>query len=146
MSADDLKRQRETLERVEKTTGPSGAVPRTPKAKMLDNTEWEKKNPDKKGRWVNIMDPQKAAARQMDGYTRVAESDGGRQLGTELAWFSTSRENYDARVEENKQRNRERLESHKTDVRQEIESVAKYMRDRHGVKIDVNRLMVNEER
>jgi hypothetical protein len=130
------------LEAIERKEGRSGAVPLGPKGKLLEANEVEDALPHKRLRWVNI-NSDKAQIRQNTGYERVAIGDGGRQVGN-LALFAIDRQEYERRVELQAEVNRKRLEAHKAEVSEMAESVAKLLRDRHGVNVNPRDFMINE--
>lgn len=122
-----------------------GAPTRTPKAAMLDaSSTQEAVGPGKVVRWLNLKDPNKVAVRQMEGYVRVPESEGGKTLGDEMATFAISRERRDARVAAQNEENQRRLMSHKTDMERLAENTAQILRDKHGIKVDPRRLFSDE--
>lgn len=131
------------LDRLEKTTGNSGAVPLTPKAMMLAS-DLPEKHPDKHYRWVNVKDGQKAASRIMEGYERVAEGDGGRSLGGSLALFAIPREQYEARLERQQKLTIKQMDAHKSQMYRLAEGISRTLRDRHGLNVPVERLLVSE--
>lgn len=138
----------EKLAREEAKTVP-GAPVLTPKAMMLDASAVEKAlGPDTHVRWVNAKDPNKVAVRQMEGYRRVSESEapeGARvALGDEMVLMATSRERYDARVAAQKEENRRRLKSHKSEMERMADNVARELRDNHGISVDPRRLFTDE--
>lgn len=139
----NIKEQMAALERLEKKTGPSGAMPRATKAMLLDATEAVAKNPDSRVRWVNVMNTEKAQLRVLSGYKRLTEEQGGRQVGN-LVLFAIPREVYESRVAELKKLHQDRLKSHRTEMEQAAENLAKYMRDNHGISVDVSRLLIVE--
>lgn len=120
-----------------------GAPVMAPKQLMMNASDVEAKHPDLKLRWVNIKDPQKAAARMLQGYRRLTAEEGGRQLGDEAALFGIPRRQYDAMVEHNRQLHEARLSAHKTEVQNAAEAVARQLRDQYGVKIDAERIFIN---
>lgn len=144
MSIEDLKATRDRLERIERTTGNSGAVPRTPKQLMLDASEIEKGDPEHKYRWVNVRDPQKAQARIMEGYTPIAEGEGGRTLGGALKLMKIPREVHLARIADQKREHKLRLNAHRTELENLAEGIARELRDRHGINVDAERILVSE--
>lgn len=143
MGMDELKAKQQQLAQVEKTTIP-GAVSLTPKAQMLDARDVQERHPDKVLRWVNIRDRQKAEARQLAGYVRLSEDEGGRHLGDELALMAIPKKQHEARREAIKQLNDERMRAHHTAMENMAESVARMARDQFGVKIDPRRILVDE--
>lgn len=132
-------------ERLERTMIP-GALSRTPKQHMLDSAaSVQEKHPDLRLRWVNIRDPQKAASRVNEGYRRLSSEEGGRQIGDELALMGAPRELVEAKEHEIRQLNEERLVAHRREMENAVEGVARQLRDRHGIKVDSRRLMVDDE-
>jgi hypothetical protein len=119
-----------------------GATVLTPKEQMLDARDVEKRHPDKAIRWVNIRDPQKAATRQLEGYVRLSEEEGGRTIGDELALMGAPREHIEAQREAIRRVTFERLNAHNNEMEQIAEGVAKVMRDRYGMSVDPKRILV----
>jgi hypothetical protein len=79
----------------------------------------------------------------MEGYERVPLAEGGRQVGN-LAPFALPKEKYQERVAEITRKNKERLESHKTEVERIAEGVARELRDKHGISVNAGRILINE--
>ena len=131
------------MEQIERTTGSSGAIPFEPKRTLLDATSLEKDNSDKRFRWVNVNNNERAQARQAQGYTRVPVAEGGRQVGN-LALFSLPREAYRQRVAAIEQLGKDRLNAHKAEVEQMADAVARELRDRHGIHVDAERIIIRE--
>lgn len=127
---------KKTLDRVEATTGGTGAIPNTPKATLLDATSVQAKMPDKRIRWVNIADASKVTGRVTEGYERVPESEGGRQIGN-LALFRVPAEVHARKVRAIEEQNERRLHAHKAAVEQVAESVERTLRDKHGIRAKV---------
>lgn len=123
----------------------SGAATLTPKQMMLDLSDLRIKHPDKHFRWVNVKAPGKADSRRLDGYIRVPESEGGQELGGELAVFVTTKANYERRVARIEENNKLRLRAHKAEVERQAEAVVRELRDKYGLKVDLNRILVSEE-
>jgi hypothetical protein len=123
----------------------SGAAVLTPKEVLLDLSDLKAKHPDKHFRWVNIRAPGNADRRRLDGYLRLPESDGGKELGGELAVFVTTQRIHEHREAKIKQMNKDRLQAHKAEVERAVEAVAKELRDKYGLKIDPERILVNDE-
>lgn len=126
-----IKEMREALKRQEATTGPSGAMPNSPTGMILDASGVQAGHPDKRFRWVSVN---KAARRQVEGYQRVPEVEGGKQVGN-LILMALPRDVYEARVAALKKVNAERLTAHVKEVEEVAEGVAKYLRDKHGVSV-----------
>ena len=130
-----IKEMQADLDRQERTTGQSGAVPNASKQQLLDATDIVDARPNERVRWVNVGNPEKAQLRQSQGYERIPLAEGGRQVGN-LALFSTSRENYERRVDEVNRVSKERLSAHKKDVEKVAEAVVRELRDRHGINVE----------
>lgn len=144
MGIDELKAR---LDRQEQLTGSSGAIPLTPKG-MLLNTDVEQAmdaNKDKRLRWVNVGSAEKAQQRVMEGYERVPDSEGGRRVGN-LALFRTAMANYERRVQVVNKRTKERLTAHESEVERMAEDVARVLRDKHGIKVDAERILYRESK
>jgi hypothetical protein len=140
----EIKARMDELNRLEATTGPSGAIPRSTKAILLDKTEAEAKNPDKRIRWVNLANQEKALLRTVvQGYVRLPEQQGGRQVGN-LVLCALPRDVYEERVEQQKKIQAERLSAKVTDMEEAFEGIARLFQDRYGMKLDVKRLLINE--
>lgn len=123
----------------------SGAPDLTPKDVLLDLSDLQAKHPEMHFRWTNIKAPGKADRRRLDGYIRLPESEGGRELGGEVAIFVTSKKIYDMRVDRIIKMNKQRLQAHRAEVEQAVEAVARELRDKYGLKIDTKRILVDEE-
>lgn len=134
----------ETLKHIENQTL-SGAPELTPKEVMLDISDLAAEHPDRHFRWVNIKAPGNADRRRLAGYIRLPEADGGRELGGELAIFVTTKRLHDHRVEEIKKMNKQRLQAHRAEVENAVEAVARELRDKYGLKLDADRILVDEE-
>lgn len=126
-----IKSMQAELKRMEATSGPSGAMSNEPTAVVLDASRQQASSPDKRFRWVHVT---KAARRQVQGYTRVSEADGGRQVGN-LILMTLPREEYDRRLEHQRKINRERLTVHNREVEEVAEGIAKYLRDEKGINV-----------
>jgi hypothetical protein len=136
MGLAELKELQSALSRQERTEGNSGAVPNTPKATLLDASDVQASHNEKRVRWVNINNPAKVQDRLQQGYTRIPLAEGGREVG-DLALFEIPREGYDARVADLARQNRQRLEAHKMDMERAAEGIARELRDKHGLKVDI---------
>lgn len=122
-----------------------GAPTRTPKGLLLDARDTQEAvGPDKHVRWLNLKDPNKVAARQLEGYVRVPESEGGKALGDEMATFAIDRKRYDARVAAQEAEGKRRLVAHKTDMERLAENTAKVLRDQYNIDVDPKRLFRDE--
>lgn len=144
MGIEDLKAR---LDRQEQLTGNSGAIPLTPKGMLLDTSVEQAMdaNKEKRLRWVNVGSAEKAQQRVMEGYERVPDSEGGRRVGN-LALFRTAMANYDRRVQVVNKRTKDRLTAHESEVERMAEDVARVLRDKHGIKIDAERILYRENK
>lgn len=138
MSVEELKK---ALDRRERTSGRSGAVPRSPKQGLLDASDVEAAHPDKRVRWLNLKNPEKVVVRQAEGYTRLPAEEGGRSLGDEMALFAAPREVHEERVAAQTEENRRRESAHRNEFQRTVEAVARELRDRHGVNVSAEQLM-----
>lgn len=148
-STQDAKKQNldllsETLRHIEAQTL-SGAPTLTPKEVLLDLSDLKAKHPDRHFRWVNIKAPGNADRRRLDGFIRLPESEGGRELGGEVAIFVTTKRIHEHREAEIKKANKQRLNAHRAEVENAVEAVARELRDKYGLKIDADRILVDEE-
>lgn len=124
------------LDRFERTTGQSGAVPLATKQMLLDASDVVKRHPNLRLRWVNVNNREKAEMRQHNGYVRLPDSEGGRQVGN-LALFACSQGTYEARVKQYDELHKSRLTQHNREVGAEAEAIERIMRDRYGVKVKI---------
>lgn len=132
------------LRRVEATTGDSGAVPNTPKSHMLDVSQLQKDNPQYRYRFANLKDQSKVERRQNDGYEVVPTAEGGKRLGSELVLMRQPQDLYLRKQKSLKQKHDRLLNSHVEEMEQVAESVAKVLRDRYGIQISRDRILVQE--
>jgi len=124
----------------------SGARNLTPKEVLLDLGDLKAAHPERHFRWVNIKSPGVAERRRLDGFIRLPESEGGRELGGgELAVFVTTQKIHEHKEAQIKQMNKDRLNAHKAEVESVVESVARELRDKYGLKVSVDRLLVDEQ-
>lgn len=143
MGMEELKKQREAVDRVEEKEVPGVRV-RTPRARMLDAREVQAKHPDKHIRWVSTRDDEKAEARKEDGYTRLTSEEGGKSIGKELALFSIPKKEAEARIQDQKDKNQVLLNAHKVAMQNEAESAARFLRDQKGMKVSAEELLISE--
>lgn len=115
-----------------------------PKTNLFEVTEKQLADKDNYYRYINIKSSDNALRRQAQGYTLVPEAEGGHRIGDEMALGKTSRANYNARTAAKEKLGRERLDAHKSEVQQVVESVVRELRDKHGISVDEKRLFVNE--
>lgn len=143
-AGESLSLLKQTLEHVENQMF-SGAPNLTPKDVLLDLSDLAAKHPEMHFRWVNIRAPGKADRRRLDGYIRLPASEGGRELGGEIAVFVTSKKIHESRVQRIKDLNKARLKAHRAEVENAVEAIAKELRDKYGLKVDPGRILVDEE-
>lgn len=126
----------------------SGARSRSPKARMLDASAIETKDPERYYRYENTDDPGKMQVRMDEGFETVPEKEcedaGVRSQVGELRLIRQPMEDHEADVRASKELNKRRLEAHKTEVREAAEAVQKELRDRFGMDVPLNRLLVDE--
>jgi len=147
----DLRRQLEDIARkLSRVEGQkrSGASERTPRARMLDASPLEKKDPEHHYRYNNTDDAGQIQISVDDGYEAVPEGEceaaGVRAQVGEVRLMRVSREKHEEEVERQRELHKSRLEAHRTEVRSVAEAVSKELRDRHGIRVPVERLLVDE--
>lgn len=126
-----------------------GAASNMSKTQMLDVSVIEKMHPESHYRYVNMTDPQKVILRKNRGYEPVTDAEANEagvaaRHGNELVLMKCTRGLYDDKVEQQRELNKARLVSHKTEVRGVIEGVAKQLKDQYGIDVPLDRLMVSE--
>lgn len=139
MGLDELKALREKEEREI-----PGLQIRTPRQRILDAREVQAKHPDKHVRWVNIKDPEKAETRKEEGYKRLTSEEGGRQIGDQAALFAIPKEQADAKKRDIQIENQARLDAHKASMRRAAEEGARALRDKAGLNVSADRLLIDE--
>ena len=122
-----------------------GASPRMLKQKAIDLAGLQEKYPDKHFRRVNARDPGKVQSRKAQGYTvtdeKVAEEAGvSARLGQEDVVMETSADRAEELRRANEAEQKIRLSAHKAEFDQTVEAVARELRDKHGLDVDVERL------
>lgn len=126
----------------------SGARSRMPKGRMLDARAIEEKDPEHYYRYENTDDPGKMQVQIDSGFETVPEKEcdeaGVRAQVGELRLIRQPMEDHQEDVQRAKELNKRRLEAHKTEVLQAAESVQKELRDRYGMDVPLNRLLVDE--
>lgn len=127
----------------------SGAASLTPKQVMLDQREIAELNPDYHYRLVNTTDPNKAKIRRRQGYVPVSDEEAtaagvDNAIGTELRMMKIPREKHDKRVREIDELHKNRLAAHKTEVQSAAESIVRELKDKHGLDVPLDRLLVDE--
>lgn len=140
---DKLEDQIKALANQERVEGRAGAIPRDPKQLMLDASEVQMRpeNKDRRIRWINVGNDAKALTRKANGYQILSEKEGGRRVGN-LALAYLPRKEYDRRVAEVKKANQDRLKSHTREMQEMAESVARVLRDKHGIEMDAADILV----
>lgn len=142
----EVEKQIADLQRIEAKTE-SGAMPLTPRQKMLDATKMEKKDPERAYRYISTADPEKLEARLQD-FAPVPESEaaaaGVKAKVGRMMLVRQPMATHQANVVAQKRRNKDRLEQHKTEMERVVDAVARELRDKHGIAVDTKRLFVNE--
>jgi hypothetical protein len=126
----------------------SGVRERLPKARMLDATALEEKDKDHHYRYVNTDDPGGVQVMVDDGYQSVPakeceDAEVRAEVG-ELRLMRIPREQHEEEVARQKELAKSRLVAHKTEVRSAVEAVQRELRDRHGIDVPLDRLLVDE--
>lgn len=136
--------QQRALDRMEgKIEG--GALSLTPKERLLDAEEAKKLNPDSHVRWLSLRNTEKLDSRKEEGYVKLAEEDGGRQLGDSMALFAIPRQLRDARVKRQEESTRARMGSVKELYGEVGARLAHELKRSHGLSdSEVRRLIINE--
>lgn len=127
----------------------TGAVGMTPKTRMMDARAIEAQHPDRHFRYVNQTDPAKVQLRRDRGYEPVSEAEAAAagvsaRLGTELVLMSVPRQKFDEQVEKYKKAHEARLQAHKADVTKAAEAIVRELKDKHGLNVPMDRLLVDE--
>jgi hypothetical protein len=126
----------------------SGARSRLPKGRMLDARAIEEKDPEHYYRYENTDDPGKMQVQIDSGFESVPEKEcedaGVRPQVGELRLIRQPMEDHQEDVRRAKELNKRRLTAHKTEVYQAAEAVQKELRDRYGMDVPLNRLLVDE--
>lgn len=117
---------------------------RTPRQRLIDARETQAKNPDKHVRWVNIKDPEKAESRKEDGYTRLTSEEGGKQIGDQAALFAIPKEQAVEMDRAFREEHQARLDAHKAAMMRAAEEGAKALRDKAGLSVSAERLLIND--
>ena len=138
-----VKEQLAALNRLEAKTIP-GAPVIMPKEMLLELTPEAKADKENHYRFINTRSTDNVLRRQAQGYEVVPEGEGGKRLGAEMALAKTPVANYEARVEGIKKLGKQRLEAHKTEVQQVVQSVVRELRDKHGISVDERRMFVDD--
>jgi len=126
----------------------SGAAHRLPKERMLDASAIEDKNPDSHFLYVNTDDPGNLQTHIEEGYVAISEDEckaaGVRQRVGETVLMKIPREEFEERVERQKEVAHSRLEAHKAEFKKEVEGVVRELRDRGYSDHEISRILVDE--
>lgn len=129
-----MRAQKDELERYE-AMNVGGAPILMPRARLLDASYAKEKNPDFNYRWLNITDAGKVGARRADGWERVSEDEGGIQLGEEMALFRIPKQHHNRLRQGLRNRQERSFDQPKKQFEASLNDVAKYLRDKHGIKL-----------
>lgn len=143
-----IKALSEKLRRQEAKTV-AGAPGLEPKTRMLDVRSISEMNPDHHFRYVNVTDPEKVKLRRDRGYVPVSDEEAkeagvSARHGNELVLMKVPRAEYNRRVEMLRALNQARLRAHKAEVAGAAEAIVRELRDKHGIDIPLERLLVEE--
>lgn len=133
----------QALRRTEEKEVP-GLQVRTPRARLLDASDVQKKHPDLHLRWVNIKDPEKVEARKEEGYKRLTTEEGGRQIGDALALFGIPKEVAQAKVHNFRRQDRIKLDAHRKAMQEAAEAGVRELRDKGGIQVDTEKVLIDE--
>jgi hypothetical protein len=97
------------LDQLERTTGRSGAVSRTPKGMMLDMPAAKYQTPDNHLRWVNISQTDKATNAVEMGYSPVKDEKGDMVTTGNLQLWSCPKDYYEDRAAMRREQTAEKL-------------------------------------
>lgn len=136
--------QLRALERLEgKFEG--GAASLSPKEQLLNSEEAKKQNPDSNVRWLSLRNKEKLDVRMEEGYEKIPESEGGRQLGDSMALFRIPRQLSDARIKRQEAATRARAGSVREVYSELGARMAHKLKKEHGLSDkQIQRLIINE--
>lgn len=117
---------------------------RTPRQRVLDAREVQAKHPDKHVRWVNTKDAEKAEARKEDGYQRLTSEEGGRHIGDQAALFAIPKEQAAQKRKDIQDENAARLDAHRASMQRAAEEGARQLRNKAGLNVSAERLLIND--
>jgi len=124
-----------------------GARSRLPKARMLDASALESKDPEHHYCYVNTEDEGNLQGHADDGYVAVpekeAEAAGVRVHVGETRLMRVPRKIYEEKMDESKRLNDSRLRAHRAEVREAVAAVHRELQKR-GYDIPLERLLVDE--
>ena len=96
-------------------------------------------------RWLSLRNKEKLDSRIEEGYAKVPEAEGGRQLGDSMALFRIPTELRDARKRREVAQTNSRLHSVKERFAEFGERVVHKLKRDHGLSdAEVRRLIINE--
>lgn len=122
-----------------------GAASLSPKEQLLNADEAKKQNPDSHVRWLSLRNTEKLDARMEEGYAKIPESEGGRQLGDSMALFRIPRQLSDARIKRQEEATRARAGAVKEVFTEIGQRLAHEMKRQLGLSdSQVKRLIINE--
>lgn len=143
----EMKRIGEHLQKLDNQRH-GGAGPRTPKARLLDATALEKKDPEHHYLYVNVDDPGNLQTHIDEGYRAVSQDDadkaGVRQKVGEVVLMKIPQAEFEERVEHQKEIAQSRLNAPRSEFAKEVEGVVKELRDRGYSMHDIKRILVDE--
>ena len=139
----EMKEAKDKLDRVEAKTEP-GAPVMAPKARLLDASGLEKKNPNKYYRYGTLNNPDKLEVRtEAEGYKRVEVAGVKEKVGP-MVLLEQPRELHEQRVERQEKENKRRMEMHKRGAEETAEAIVKTLKDQHGIDVPIERFLINE--
>ena|SRR5947209_5528657 len=143
----EIKRLAEKLQKMDAKKH-SGAASRLPKERMLDASAIEKKDVDHHYLYVNTDDPGNLQTHLESGYEAVGEKEctdaGVRQRVGETVLMRIPREEYEERIDRQKDIASQRLDAHRAEFKKEVEGVVKELRDRGYSDHEISRILVDE--
>ena len=145
---EQLSQLKTDLERQE-ATQVLGAPVRSPKEDILDARALEAKHPNKYHRYLNTANKDRMPGRiHREGFRPVdkkeAEAAGVNASVGNLVLSEQPWEIHDRRIAAQNAENERRLKAHEATMEQVVDSVVRDLRDKHGIKVDPKRLLVNE--
>jgi hypothetical protein len=142
----EARQERERLNNLERTMVP-GATVLLPKAELLNPREAKAHaaNKGKHLRWINKTLPEKVQTRIMEGYEKVPESEGGRDLGNEYVLMRLPEEKAEAKRKAIQDKGRAWLSAHKREMEQTAEQVARILVQNYGFSPNEAKILVDEK-
>lgn len=127
-----------------------GAPSRAPKTAMLSDAKvMDALDPEHHYRYVNITDPEKVKLRRDRGYVPVSDEQAAEagivaRHGNELVLMKVPIAKFNERVSQFKALNEARLSAHKTEVQGIAMQLVKLLKDKHGIDVPLDRLLVTD--